>query len=88
MGNQNSDALPIGTLLNSGKRVYRIVEVLGAGGFGITYKVSSEIMVDNVPIVTYFCLKEHFVKKVCERRDSKVYSSTNSSGDVEKSKQK
>lgn len=87
MGNQNSDALPIGTLLNSGKRVYRIVEVLGAGGFGITYKVSSEIMVDNVPIVTYFCLKEHFVKKVCERRDSKVYSSTNSSGDVEKSKQ-
>lgn len=87
MGNQISDALPIGTLLNSGKRVYRIVEVLGAGGFGITYKVSSEIMVDNVPIVTYFCLKEHFVKKVCERRDSKVYSSTNSSGDVEKSKQ-
>lgn len=87
MGNQISDALPIGTLLNSGKRIYRIVEVLGAGGFGITYKVSSEIMVDNVPIVTYFCLKEHFVKKVCERRDSKVCSATNSTGDVEKSKQ-
>lgn len=87
MGNQINDALPIGTLLNSGKRTYRIIKVLGAGGFGITYKVSSEIMVDNVPIVTYFCLKEHFVRKVCERWDSKVCSSANSSGDVENSKQ-
>lgn len=81
-----NDALPIGTLLTSPKRTYRIEEVLGAGGFGITYKVSSEIMVDNVPVVTYFALKEHFVRKSCERKDSKVCSTSGSSADVEKSK--
>ena len=87
MAKEITNALSIGTLLNSSKRTYRVEEVLGAGGFGITYRVSSEIMVDNVPVVTYFALKEHFVKKACERKDSRVCSTLNNSEDVEKSRE-
>ena len=65
------DALPIGTMLNSPIRSYKIVSVLGGGGFGITYKVSSVLMVDNVPVVTFFALKEHFMKG-CYRADDKI----------------
>jgi len=55
-------ALPIGTTLASKSRSYKVVSVLGAGGFGITYKVSSDIKVGNVPMRTYFAVKEHFMK--------------------------
>lgn len=55
-------ALPIGTVLHNGHREYKVVKILGAGGFGITYKVSSVVMVDNVPITTFFALKEYFLK--------------------------
>ena len=87
MAKEITDALAKGTLLTSAKRTYRIEEVLGAGGFGITYRVSSEIMIDNVPVVTYFAVKEHFVKKACERKDSRVCSSSNNSDDVGKSRE-
>ncbi len=87
MANDIINALGKGTLLTSARRTYRIEDVLGAGGFGITYLVSSEIMVDNVPVVTYFALKEHFIKKVCERRDSMVCSTSNNSKDVEQSRE-
>lgn len=87
MGKDIKDSLAVGTLLTSPKRTYRIEKVLGAGGFGITYLVSSEIMVDNVPVVTHFALKEHFVKKSCERKESRVCSTSNNSADVEKSRE-
>lgn len=87
MENDISYALEKGTILKSSKREYRIEEVLGAGGFGITYLVSSEIMVDNVPVITFFALKEHFLRKACERKDSKVCSTSNNASDVEKSKE-
>lgn len=80
------NALKKGDTLTSSKRTYHIEEILGAGGFGITYKVSSEIMIDNVPIVTFFALKEHFLKKACERIDSKVCPTSNNTEDVEKSR--
>ena len=55
-------ALPIGTVLNNGETPYTIDEVLGAGGFGITYRVSAVIMAQNVPIRTNFSVKEFFMK--------------------------
>lgn len=61
--------LPVGTILKSPKYDYRIEEVLGQGGFGITYKVSTTVMFDKVPIFTYFTIKEHFMKEACERDD-------------------
>lgn len=60
-------ALPAGTILKSPKYDYRIEEVLGKGGFGITYKVSTTVLFGKVPIFTYFTVKEHFVKDACER---------------------
>ena len=80
--------LPVGTVLKNGNNEYRIVEVLGAGGFGITYKVSSTIMVNNVPIMTFFAVKEHFMKG-CERdSDGKtVRFAATMKNDVEASKE-
>lgn len=69
--------LPIGAKLQSPKRVYTIEQVLGQGGFGITYKVSAQIRVDNVTVRTFFAVKEFFMKDSCERdsHDSVCYSS-------------
>lgn len=55
--------LPLkGTTLRSKTRVYSLAKVLGAGGFGITYLVSSEIMVGSIPQRLFFVIKEHFLK--------------------------
>ena len=69
--------LSIGAKLQSPKRVYTIEQVLGQGGFGITYKVSALIRIDNVTIRTFFAVKEFFMKESCERdsHDSVCYSS-------------
>lgn len=61
------NALKKGTILKSKERNYTIEQVLGAGGFGITYKVSAEIQVGNVPMKLFFAVKEHFLKDTCER---------------------
>lgn len=68
--NELQRTLPVGTILKSPKYDYRIEEVLGQGGFGITYKVSTTVMFDKVPIFTYFTIKEHFMKEACERDEA------------------
>lgn len=67
MKDKMKNALPIGTILQSGKQAYRIEQVLGVGGFGITYKVSATVKYGNVPIFTYFAIKEFFLDEACER---------------------
>lgn len=64
------EALPPQTVLKSGLREYKVVEVLGAGGFGITYKVEADIRVGNVTVSSYFVIKEHFLKG-CWRAEDK-----------------
>lgn len=69
--------LPSGAKLQSPKRIYTIEQVLGQGGFGITYKVSAKIKVENVTVRTYFAIKEFFMSDSCERdnNNSICYSS-------------
>ena len=38
--------LPIGTILRSSQYAYEVVEVLGKGGFGVTYKVTLHLLVE------------------------------------------
>lgn len=50
------------TLLQGGK--YRILKVLGQGGFGITYLAEQELLERKV------CIKEFFYKDYCERDET------------------
>ena len=57
-----------GTILQ-GKNKYVVENVLGQGGFGFTYLVSSVIMNQNIPVKTHFAVKEFFLKSHCMRSD-------------------
>ena len=59
--------LPIGYKLKSKQGEYIIKEVLGEGGFGITYKVQTFIVQGNIRIPVYYAIKEHFLKNTCSR---------------------
>lgn len=58
-----------GNILKSPVLNYKVEEVLGSGGFGITYKVSADVMQGNIPIHTFFAVKEHFPSNCCERNE-------------------
>ena len=59
-------ALPIGTTINGGQYPYEVVDVLGHGGFGITYKVKANVLVRNIPFELHFAVKEYF-PNICSR---------------------
>ena len=68
-------ALTKGTILRHSsvlgrENVYTIEDVLGQGGFGITYLASSTISVGNTEHKLYFAIKEFFVKGQCWRDSS------------------
>ena len=64
---KNSNALPVGSVLNSGSYQYRVIKVLGSGGFGITYLVTSSRKIGNITVNVKFAIKEHFLSEYCER---------------------
>ena len=59
-------ALTVGSVLK-GAAVYTIVEHLHNGGFGITYRATTQIMVGNIPQTITFTIKEFFMSKICSR---------------------
>ena len=81
-----SQALPAGTMLASRQRKYKIKKVLGQGGFGITYLATSRITVENITTEASFCIKEHYIHSMNERRGTSVIiSNPNNVADVKNS---
>lgn len=64
------NALSIGTVINSGTRSYKIEEILGSGGFGITYRASTRVGFGNISTKISVALKEHFIEDLCERGEN------------------
>ncbi len=64
-------ALPKGFVLYGATREYVIEEVLGKGGFGITYKVKAHILIDSIPFDLHFAVKEYF-PDICSRGSDKA----------------
>ena len=63
----DNNVLPVGYVLRGPKRTYKIVSVLGRGGFGITYLAEATLRVENVSMRVRFAIKEHFMSGDCER---------------------
>ncbi len=67
-----NSALSVGTVLQGPERDYKILYVLGQGGFGITYLVESNVCIGNIELTVQFAVKEHFISSLCVRgTDSK-----------------
>ncbi|MBQ9466974.1 MAG: protein kinase [Muribaculaceae bacterium] len=60
-------ALPPGTVLRGHEIKYKIIKVLGQGGFGITYLASGMFLQGNIWQDGRFAIKELFVKDICHR---------------------
>ena len=58
--------LPIAYVLKGGENEYVIEQVLGKGGFGITYKVKARLLYKKIIIDAYFAVKEYF-PDICSR---------------------
>lgn len=67
-----SNELHKGTALKKGKRKYIIQEVLGSGGFGITYKAIASVMDGNATQTHVYAIKEFFEVDICNRSDDGI----------------
>lgn len=73
-----SSALPVKTIIK-GNNKYMVEKVLGAGGFGITYRVVTY----HGNIAVRFAVKEYFPSNMCERVDGRLSYSGPVKNDVE-----
>ena len=64
----NSGVLPVDSIIRSPRDSYIVKSILGAGGFGITYKVL------RLSDGKTFAMKEYFPDKLCERGDNNTMS--------------
>lgn len=67
MSDKEVKALAPGTVVHGPERDYVIIKVLGKGGFGITYLVTSRVNIGNITVDVKFALKEHFISALCDR---------------------
>lgn len=82
MTNNTTTSLAIGTILHGEAYDYKIMDVLGQGTFGITYKAKVEMKgaLGRLDSNMYVAIKEFFMKEVNGRENSSVTSGSTSNG--------
>lgn len=82
MTNNTTTSLAIGTILHGEAYDYKIMNVLGQGTFGITYKAKVEMKgaLGRLDSNMYVAVKEFFMKEVNGRENSSVTSGSTSNG--------
>lgn len=82
MTNNTTTSLAIGTILHGEAYDYKIMDVLGQGTFGITYKAKVEMKgaLGRLDSNMYVAVKEFFIKEVNGRENSSVTSGSTSNG--------
>lgn len=63
---EGKKSLPEGYIL-TGKKTYRILSVLGKGGYGITYLATGEVSDGNISHTVKYAIKEFFMDTRCRR---------------------
>lgn len=82
MTNNTTTSLAIGTILHGEAYDYKIMNVLGQGTFGITYKAKVEMKgaLGRLDSNMYVAVKEFFMKEVNGHENSSVTSGSTSNG--------
>ena len=82
MTNNTTTSLAIGTILHGEAYDYKVMDVLGQGTFGITYKAKVEMkgVLGRLDSNTYVAVKEFFMKEINGREYSSVTSGSTSNG--------
>lgn len=82
MTNNTTTSLAIDTILHGEAYDYKIMDVLGQGTFGITYKAKVEMKgaLGRLDSNMYVAVKEFFMKEVNGRENSSVTSGSTSNG--------
>lgn len=83
---ETTNTLSRDSILESPEGRYKVVDVLGQGGFGITYMVVGYVRVGNVTTEAKFAIKEHFPSAFCVRENGRVVPKPDKQQEYERSK--